>query len=85
MLHPNETTVLSDVHQFVENNPAFTVGGVRYLLFNRGPELEEAGAVIRFGRRVLIDEVRMMEWLRQGNARSIVPKTTSRQLREVTP
>ena len=70
-MQSSETTGLLDVHQFVERNPAFTNGGVRYLLFNRGPELESVGAVIRFGRRVLIDEVRMIDWLRQGNAKHI--------------
>lgn len=78
MQQSSEVPVLCNVQQFVKRNPAFSIGGVRHLLFHRGPELEEAGAVIRFGRRLLIDEPRMLEWLRQGNARSIVLKTTKR-------
>jgi hypothetical protein len=50
--------------------PAFTEGGLRWLLFNR----EQNGfdrCVVRVGRRVLIDEVELVGWLRdQREARA---------------
>ena len=45
---------LNTVPQFCIANPAFTEGGIRWILFNRGAELERAGAVVRNGRRVLL-------------------------------
>ena len=50
---------------------ACPVGGTRYILFHKGPELEEAGIVIRVGRKILIDEPRYLDWLRSGGARNI--------------
>lgn len=43
--------------------PAFSEGGLRWLLFNR----EQNGfnrCVVRIGRRVLIDECELVAWLR---------------------
>ena len=59
------------VRQFTEKQPAFTAGGIRSLLFYRGDDAERAGAVVRFGRRVLIDEPRFLSWVREGGARNI--------------
>ena len=50
------------VKQFSERNPAFSEGSLRWLLFNaRENKLETA--VVRVGRRVLIDEDRFFAWL----------------------
>lgn len=50
---------LRTIPQFVGSRPAFTVSGLRWLVFMRGAELEAAGALIRMGRgrkkRILID------------------------------
>lgn len=46
-----------------KKHPAFTEGGLRWLLFNR----ENNGfnrCVCRIGRRVLIDESELVAWLR---------------------
>ncbi len=59
------------IPQFCEKQPAFTVGGLRSLLFYRGEDAEKAGAVARFGRRVLIDENRFLAWVRDGGAKHI--------------
>jgi hypothetical protein len=53
---------LYTVDQFVQKHPAFSNGGLRWLLFHR----EKNGlkrAVLRVGRRVLIDETLFFEWL----------------------
>lgn len=75
--------VLRTVQGMVDAQPdAFTVGGLRHILFHRGRELEAAGAVVRFGRKLLIDETAFIDWLKAGSARNIrvkVQQRTSRQ------
>jgi hypothetical protein len=62
------TSVLS-VRQFAAKHPAFSEGGLRWLIFqakNR-PGFKGNGldvAIVRVGRRVLIDERKFFEWLR---------------------
>ena len=50
------------VKQFSSRNPAFSEGSLRWLLFNARENKLEA-AVVRVGRRVLIDEDRFFAWL----------------------
>ena len=55
---------LSTVHQFSQKHPAFPIGGLRWQIFNsRTNGLDEAGAILRVGRKVLIDEDRFFAWL----------------------
>jgi len=71
-LEPNRaSTRLSTVPQFASQHGGLTLGGLRHMLFHLGRELEDAGVVVRFGRRILIDEARFLEWLRAGNGRRI--------------
>ena len=59
---------LLTVQQFCQQHPAFTQGGIRWLLFNR----EENGlkrAVVQVGRRVLIDVDGFFRWLDEQNDR----------------
>lgn len=62
------------VKQFAERNPAFTEAALRNLIFKAEPRLSvkgefpgngliEAGAIVRLGRKVLIDESRFYDWL----------------------
>ena len=45
------------VIQFCEKHPAFTIGGIRPLIFNEVTNgLKQSGAIVRIGRKVLIDE-----------------------------
>ena len=45
------------VKQFSEKHPAFPEGGIRWRIFNEKENgLKESGAIIRDGRRVLINE-----------------------------
>lgn len=57
---------LLTVSQFTQRNPAFSNGGLRSLLFYRGDDALKAGAICRFGKRILIDEARFLEWVRSG-------------------
>ena len=65
------------VEQFCERNPAFTPSALRNHIFRAEPRkssrgevpgngLVEAGAIIRLGRRVLIDEGRFLAWVAQA-------------------
>lgn len=52
------------VKQFSADNPAFPEGGVRWQIFNEKQNgLAESGAVIRMGRKVLIDPGKWHAWV----------------------
>lgn len=57
---------LHTVQQFCQAHPAFTPGGLRWLLFNRDINGLER-AVVKVGRRVLIDEDKFFVWLDEQN------------------
>lgn len=60
--------VLFTVKQFAEQNPAFTVGGLRWEIFNADENgLKESGAIIRRGRKILIDAERYFAWIYSAN------------------
>lgn len=53
-----------NLHQFVTNNPAFTLGGMRNYIFYEGVNgLKSSGAIKRIGRKILIDPDRFFEWV----------------------
>ena len=54
-----------------KREPAVTQGGMRHLIFHCGEELEKAGVICRFGRKILIDLPKFREWISQGGARNI--------------
>lgn len=66
------------VRQFQNAHPAFTEAALRNLIFKAerrhssngevpGNGLIEAGAIVRIGRKVLIDEDCFFDWVRQQN------------------
>lgn len=57
-----------------EYEPAFTVGGLRHLLFVKGQELEAEGITCRFGRRLVINLPRFREYVATGRAAVIARK-----------
>ncbi|MCQ8183729.1 hypothetical protein NP603_21680 [Methylomonas sp. SURF-1] len=60
--------IYSTVNQFTVKNPAFTKGGLRALIFNENSNgLAKAGAVVRLGRKVLIDEAKFFAWVESQN------------------
>lgn len=64
-------STLKTVPQFCDSNPAFTIGGIRHIQFTLGDELAKTGAVVRFGRKLLIDEERFLAFVRSGKAARI--------------
>jgi hypothetical protein len=55
---------LRTIRQLAEANPAFSEPSLRWLIFqatNNG--LADSGAIVRIGRRVLIDQDRFGRWL----------------------
>lgn len=66
-----KSTTLTTAAQLAKSQPGFTYGGIQHLLTKKGAELEAAGVAIRFGRRILLDEARLIEWLRAGHGRQI--------------
>ena len=56
------------VQQFTKKHQAFTVGGMRSLIFNEATNgLKQSGAIIRIGRKVLIDENLFFCWVQSQN------------------
>jgi hypothetical protein len=55
---------LLTVNQFSAKHSFVTPGGLRFQIFNAKENgLEKTGAVIRIGRRVLIDEEKYFGWI----------------------
>jgi len=63
----NHTTTpapsLLTIAQFCKLEPAFTIGGIRHLLFIKGDDIL---GVHRFGRRVLIDPAAFISGIKSG-------------------
>jgi hypothetical protein len=60
--------IYSTVNQFCERHPAFTKGGVRHNIFHESTNgLKESGAIIRNGRKILINESKWFAWLEAQN------------------
>jgi hypothetical protein len=59
---------LRTVDQLCQEHPAFTPGGIRWLLFHRHSNGLES-AVVRVGRRVFIDVERFFAWVDAQNKR----------------
>lgn len=62
---------LQTVKQIAESNPAFSEAGLRWIIFHAHANGMET-ALVRVGRRVLIDTDRFGEWLEKQatNARA---------------
>ena len=58
------TPIFLTVKQFSEKHPAFPIGGLRHRIFHEQTNgLKKSGAIIRNGRRVLINEEKFFVWL----------------------
>jgi hypothetical protein len=52
------------VQQFTNKHTAFNTGGMRSLIFNEHQNgLAKAGAIVRIGRKILIDEAKFFAWV----------------------
>ena len=59
---------LFTVKQFAQQHPAFPVGGLRWQIFNEDKNgLKAAGAIVRVGRKVLIDTDKYFQWVYSQN------------------
>lgn len=59
---------LLTVQQFTAKHNAFALGGMRALIFNELKNgLASSGAVLRIGRKVLIDEGKFFSWVENQN------------------
>lgn len=65
---PPPPRVFQTVEQLCNEQDALTVGMVRTLLFNRKTNgLQDSGAVVRVGRRLLLDRDVFLDWMwKQG-------------------
>lgn len=61
-----ESRKLHTVRQLSERFPAFSQGGIRYLIFN-GARNGFESCIRRVGRKILIDEQSFLEWLDRQN------------------
>ncbi len=60
---------LLTVRQFSERHPAFTQGSLRNLIFNAKTNGLDS-ALVRIGRKVLIDESAFFAWIDRQNGRA---------------
>ncbi|WP_295386194.1 hypothetical protein [uncultured Thiodictyon sp.] len=68
---PVPTRVVLTVKQLAEQQPGLTEGGIRWDLFNRDKNgLVAAGAILRRGRKILIDPARYLDWLNENRERA---------------
>ena len=74
-----DAPTLLTVAQFSQKHPAFPNGGLRYRIFNEHQNgLAESGAIIRNGRRVLIDEAKFFDWVLSSDSQLIRPKVVTK-------
>lgn len=73
-LAPEPRRIILTVTQFSERNPAFSESALRNLIFKAEPRqsskgvisgngLLKAGAIVRLGRKVMLDEVKFFGWV----------------------
>jgi len=64
----NQIPNLQTVPQFAKSNPAFPVGGLRWQIFNEDKNgLRDSGAIVRIGRKVMIDVDKYFAWVYNQN------------------
>jgi hypothetical protein len=58
---------LFTVKQFTSKHPGFPEGGLRHQIFHENTNgLRASGAIVRVGRKVLINEEKYFDWIEQG-------------------
>lgn len=63
-----ESPILLSPAQFIERFPAFTMHGIRHVIFHaRDNGLAESGALLKCGRKLLIRPDRFLGWLDARN------------------
>jgi len=65
---PDPDRTFDTVSQLAKSEPAFSNGGIRWLIFNENTNgLKESGAIIRLGGKVVIHRTRFFRWLDAQN------------------
>lgn len=65
---PELTYIYLTVNQFVQKHTAFKIGGLRSLIFNEHSNgLSKSAAIIRIGRKILINEEKFFGWVESQN------------------
>lgn len=64
----DETTQWVDLKRFCEEHSYLPEKRFRWFYFRHGRAMEEAGAVIRLGRRIVVDPPKMGAWFREHKA-----------------
>jgi hypothetical protein len=63
-----ELRKLKSVSQFCETYPIFSIGAMRsYIFFEDQNGLKASGAILRLGRKILINDEKFMEWIENQN------------------
>jgi hypothetical protein len=59
--------------QFCEKNPWETIGGLRHKIFHsKNNGLDESGAIVRVGRKILINDPKYFSWIEGGQKGRVV-------------
>lgn len=54
--------------QFVQEQNLFSEGALRNIIFKRNDNgLQDSGAIIRYGRKILIDKEKFFSWVKSLN------------------
>lgn len=65
----------SSVQQFSERHPVFSVASLRALIFNANTNgLNESTAIVRVGRKILINEDKFFGWLETKAGKNTVER-----------
>jgi hypothetical protein len=66
-----DCSIFQNKHQFISDSPGITQGGLDWLLFHKKKELLEKGVIVQFGRKILINNPGMKDFLLSGGAKVI--------------
>lgn len=70
--HHSSLPIFLTVKQFCEKHPFLSQDALRFHVFNgKTNGLEKSGAITRLGRKLLINEAKILEWVKSHGARGI--------------
>jgi len=79
------TSGIVTVEELVRRHTWLSVGGLRWLLFNRATNgFGASGAIVPWGRKLFLDEARTIDWIRAGNAAKLAPARPRKAAAPVT-
>jgi hypothetical protein len=62
-----KTGSLHTVNTLASSEPALNEGGIRWTIFNHKQELIDCGAIFLYGKKLLIDRDRFIEYMKSQN------------------